>query len=339
MAIGITSDMINYNEQYYGGFMNRVQTKLDVFNASSGGTINLSTMLHKGSHSEESFFTDNITVQHRDPNDVTEMTPDSIGSDDTSKVKIYKSIFVEQAIQSFRGQQLDLGLLAFMVGQKSGDLILKKWRESAVSCAAGAFDIAGFASGVDQLVLDKSQEAGDGVLSVNTMIEAMPLFGDATDRIRMVVMHSDVYWPLVGKSATDLATPATADFAVRGGLPATLGLPILVVNSDALVIPNGNLAGTGNAYRTLCLVEGALSVEESEMPFTATDVDIKRANTTQQFKSEIAYSIALKGMKFSLAVENPEDAALATAANWTKKYASKYDLMGIEIRSVGVANA
>ena len=339
MAVGILSDMTTFDQQFYGGFMDRVQTKLNIFNQESLGTMNLSALFHRGFYSEEAFFNNTMSIQDRDPNGVGVVTPDSIGSDSVKKVKLYKRIDAEQSLQSFRTQGLSQDEIGFQIGTHAGDLILKEWREGAVSALAGAFDIASLqAGGGDDLVLDISQTAGGGVFDVNTMIQAMPLFGDANSRLKAVVMHSAVYWPMVAAASGNLATPTTADFAVQSGLPATLGLPVIVVDSDALVIPNGNLAGNGPAYRTFILAEGAVKVEESEAPYTATDTDLTKENATMRFKTELAYSVGLKGISYTGVNDHPTKAELATAASWTKKYASKRDLMGIQIKSVAVAN-
>lgn len=339
MAVGILSDMTTFDQQFYGGFMDRVQTKLNIFNQESLGTMNLSALFHRGFYSEEAFFNNTMSIQDRDPNGTGVVTPDSIGSDSVKKVKLYKRIDAEQSLQSFRTQGLSQDEIGFQIGTHAGDLILKEWREGAVSALAGAFDIASLqAGGGDDVVLDISKTAAGGVFDVNTMIQAMPLFGDANSRLKAVVMHSAVYWPMVAAASGNLATPTTADFAVQSGLPATLGLPVIVVDSDALVIPNGNLAGTGPAYRTFILAEGAVKVEESEAPYTATDTDLTKENASMRFKTELAYSVGLKGISYTGVNDHPTKAELAAAASWTKKYASKRDLMGLCIKSVAVAN-
>lgn len=339
MATGTLANMTTFDQQFYGGFMDRVQTKLNVFNAESRGTMNLSALFHRGFYSEEAFFNNTMTIKDRDPTSTAVLTPDSIGSDSVKKVKVYKQIFGSQSLQSFRTQGLSMDEIGFQMGTHAGDLILEEWREGAVSSLAGAFELASLQPGqADELVHDISQTVGGGVFDVGTMIEAMPLMGDAHSRLKAVVMHSNVYWPMVAAAAGNLATPSTADFAVQAGLPATLGLPIIVVDSPSLIIPNGDLLGTGNAYRTLILAENAIRIEESEAPFTATDQDLTQENAAMLFKTELAYSVGVKGVSYTGVNDHPTKAQLAVAASWTKKYASKRDLMGIQILSVAVNN-
>lgn len=339
MATGTLANMTTFDQQFYGGFMDRVQTKLNVFNQESLGTMNLSALFHRGFYSEEAFFNNTMTIQDRDPTSTAIVTPDSIGSDSVKKVKVYKHITAAQSLQSFRTQGLSMDEIGFQWGAYAGDLILRDWREAAVNSLAGAFEIASLLpGGADEVVLDISQTVGGGVFNVGTMIQAMPLFGDASSRLKAVVMHSAVYWPMVAAAAGSLATPTTADFAVQRGLPATLGLPVIVVDSEALVIPNGNLAGTGPAYRTFILAEGAVRVEESEAPYTDTDKNLSKENAEMVFKTELAFTLGVKGISYTGVNDHPTNPQLAAAASWTKKYASKRDLMGIAIKSVAVAN-
>jgi len=338
MATGTLANMTTFDQQFYGGFMDRVQTKLNVFNAESLGTMNLSALFHRGFYSEEAFFNNTMTIKDRDPASTATVTPDSIGSDSVKKVKVYKHITAAQSLQSFRTQGLSMDEIGFQMGTHAGDLILQEWRESAVSSLAGAFDIASLQPAqADEVVLDISADAGAGVFDVGTMISAMPLFGDATARLRAVVMHSHVYWPMVAAAAGNLATPTTADFAVQAGIPATLGLPIIVVDSPAL-IDAGAGPGGKDVYRTFILAEGAVGVQESEAPYTDTDKDLTKENAEMLFKTELAYSLGVKGISYTSGTDHPTNAELATAASWTKKYASKRDLPGIMVKSVATVN-
>lgn len=338
MATGTLANMTTFDQQFYGGFMDRVQTKLNVFNAESRGTMNLSALFHRGFYSEEAFFNNTMTIKDRDPTSTAILTPDSIGSDSVKKVKVYKHIFASQSLQSFRTQGLSMDEIGFQMGTHAGDLILQEWREGAISSLSGAFGIASLLDGgADELGLDISQTSLGGVFDVNTMIQAMPIMGDAHSRLKAVVMHSNVYWPMVAAASTNLATPTTADFAVQAGLPATLGLPIIVVDSPSLVIAGAGLSGQ-DAYRTLILTENAIRVEESEAPYTDTDKDLTQENAAMLYKTELAYSIGVKGVSYVGANDHPTKAELATPASWVKKYDSKRDLMGLQIISVGTPN-
>lgn len=339
MAIGVLSDMTQFDEQFYGGFIEAVQTNLNVFNQESLGMMNLSTLFHRGFREEEAYFSDDITVQDRDPNSVAAITPDSLNSDLVKRVKLYKHIFVEQALQSFRNQGIPEEEMAFLVGRKSGMRILEKWRESAVSALTGAFELAALQpGGADESVYDHTGTTGqangvNGSFEIDALINAMPLFGDASNRLVGLVMHSAVYWKLVANSAKDLATPSTADFAVQAGMPATLGKPIIVVDSPALVAAGAGPSGK-DVYKSFLLTSNAVTVRESEAPFTATDLKLDKENSTRQFKTELAYTVGLKGISYSSATDHPTDAELATSAVWTKKYTSNRDLPGIMIETL-----
>ena len=121
MATGTLANMTTFDQQFYGGFMDRVQTKLNVFNQKSRGTMNLSALFHRGFYSEEAFFTNTMSIQDRDPTSTAIVTPDSLGSDSVKKVKVYKHITASQSLQSFRTLGLSMDEIGFQMGAHAGD--------------------------------------------------------------------------------------------------------------------------------------------------------------------------------------------------------------------------
>lgn len=339
MSIGLSSDMVNFNTQLYGGFLDTVVGNIDVFNEQSYNILQMSTMYHKGFLVEDAFFTDDITIRDRDPNSVSAATNDSIAASQVNSVKLYRYNRTAQTLQSFRNQFPSsdaMEEIMFTHGQKLGRKAMLDWRETALAGLQGVFGITGFQSGNDQLVHDISQEASGGVFGQTTLMDAMPLMGDQGGKLRAIIMHPNVYWPLVKDAAQSLSTPSTADFAVQTGLPQTLGLPIVVVNSASLVDAGGGADGQ-DAYFTYVLVDGAVTIDESERPFANVFLDNSLENSVLAIKTETAFTIGVKGVSYTGA-DHPANAALATNTNWAKAYSSKYDLMGIMIKSVAQAN-
>jgi len=328
MVIGNQSNMVVYQEQFYTGFVESVQSNLDVFNAAGFNTISLNTLFHRGQQKEAAFFLKSNGIFHRDPTSVAERTPISMSADDHKSIKIKKGDLYAFTLDSMRDQGLSPEEMVFNIGRASAENITEQWRESAVSALVGAYDLAGLQpTGADELVYDDSANT----LSTDALIAAMPLFGDRTMKIKAWVMHSKAYWDLVGNQAASTTADGVADMVVMSGTPATLGKPVIVVDSPALVDVDALETGTVNAYRTFGLVEGAIVINESVMPDVMIENVTGRENLVRQIQAEWSYTIGIKGISYESTDKNPTDAQLADSARWNKVYTSKKDLPGIQI--------
>lgn len=328
MTTGSQSNMQVYQDQFYTGFIESVQSNLDVFNAASLGTIRLTTEFHRGQQKERAFFLKSNGIYHRDPTSVATRTPISVSTDDLKSIKIKKGDFYSFTEDSMRDQGLTVDSMAMMIGQAVGENIIEQWRDSGLSALVGAYGIAALQpGGASPLVYDGTA----GTMSTATLIAAMPLFGDKTSKIRALVMHSKAYWDLVGNQAASTTADGVADLVVMSGTPATLGKPVIVVDSPALVNDNGSDPAT---YNTFALVEGALDISESVEPNVIVERLSGRDNIVMALQYEFNYTVGLRGISYESATRNPTDAQLGLAAAWQKVYTSAKDLPGILIETL-----
>lgn len=329
MAIGIQNDLVVYQEQFYGGFVESVQSNLDVFNAAGFNTLSLQTLFHKGQRKEEAFFLKTNGIFHRDPNSTASRTPTALSADDIKKVKIKKGELYSATLDSFVTQGMSIDDMVFIAGRQAGENLIEQWRESGLNALVGAYGLASLAAGgTDELTLDDSANVNG--LETSTLIQAMKLMGDKANRIRAFIMHSHAYWSLVGNQQASTTADGVADMVVMTGTPATLGKPVIVVDSPALVETDGVAVGI-DAYKTFALVEGAVMLEESEQPRVLVEDKTGLDNLVRAVQYEAAFTVGLKGISYEGAGMNPTDAALATSGNWAKVYTSKKDLPGIQI--------
>ena len=89
--------------------------------------------------------------------------------------------------------------------------------------------------------------SGGATITYDAIVEAMALFGDESDDLVGLAMHSKVAKDLRLLKGTD-GLPIFTD-AVAGGLPRVLGIPVIISNK---------LAPVSTVYKTLLLRRGAL---------------------------------------------------------------------------------
>jgi len=157
--------------------------------------------------------------------------------------------------------------------------------------------------------------ATDKLITYNEMIDTMSLLGDSANRFTALVMHSKPFFKLFKDSLT-VETANVAGVALYNASVPTLGLPVIVTDSSSLVVADGISTGV-NSYNTLFLTDSALSIKQSELGDVASGVERGKANLVYEVQGEYAYNIGVKGFSFSTGVENPTDAQLASATNWT----------------------
>ena len=332
MAIGTITDMVVFNEQFYGAFIETIQDNVDVFNESSFNMLQLRTQFHVGLRKEEAFMSRSNGRFRRTLGSVANHTPANLPSDSVKKVKLFDAVHYEQTLQSYKTQGLSVDEIAFNAGVQSAGDIAESWRDTSLSSLQGAYSLAGLITGPDQLVQDVTA-VGNGVLDSAGLIAGMPLFGDRTQKIRGYIMRSEVYWKLVGAQEASPTADGIADVVVMTGTPATLGKPVIVVDSPALIDAGAGPSGA-DVYLSYALVENAVTVEESEQPSSLFELVGGKENLIQRVQSEYAFTVGLKGIDYAAATDNPSDAVLATDTSWAKKYDSKKDLPGIQYRSL-----
>lgn len=331
MAIGVYTDLINYNEQFYGGFIETVKTNLDVFNAAGFNTMNLLTRFHIGLRSQEAFFSRSNGVYRRTLGSTAAHTPANLPADEIKAVKLFDAVHYETTLQSFKLQGFSEDEIAFVAGQQAAGDIMEGWREAAVSALVGAYKLAALQPGGADVLVNDITAASTTNLNSTALIDTIKLFGDKSARIAAWVMHSACYWDLVKDQHTSTTADGVADMVIMQGTPATLGKPVIIVDSPALINPNGSAA---DSYNTFGLVPNAITVEESEERSTLVETVGGLNNLVYRVQSEYAFTVKLKGLSYTSATDNPSNATLATNAVWTKKHTSKKDLPGVMIESL-----
>lgn len=324
MAAGTKTDFKIYNEQYYGGYFEVQQQNVDAFNAASGGTITIVTEAMRGDFEQEAFIKRlSGTAQRRDITSVAPVTDNKLEMGEFVGVKLNRRHGpIAQTADAFKKIAADPEEMSYIIGQMAaGD-------ESAEQLNTAIAVVNAALAGVNGLTVDVDTKIDHLLLS-----QARGKFGDRWNRIRMWIMHSAVFHSLVGTSIS-LGLDSVAGVTIYEGTVGTLGLPVLVTDSPALVVTDGGGAGV-NEYITLGLVEDAVALTESEDRELIFEKLSGFENIMYRYQAEFAYNARVSGFAWDMAGggANPTAAALATSGNWLNVTSSIKNLPGVRLRT------
>lgn len=307
MAIGKASDFKVYQEEFMGGFVEAVEQETNVFNSASGGSIQLIPNRLKGDYEKESFFKAiSGIVSRRDTTSTATVTDLALTQGEFVSVKVNRKIGpVANTLDSFRKIAADPQEFSFILGQQWGKAAAKDYVDVALGGVGAA--IAGQVSLVNDIT-----GATLKTVSHSSMVGAMAKMGDQSSRIVAFVMHSKPFFDLMGQAIADKIFEV-AGVTIYSGNVATFNRPVIVTDSASLVV-----TGTPDTYRTLALVEGAVTVEESEQREVVSDLVTGLENLVLRVQGEYAYNVGVKGFTWDVAGggANPANAAILTSGNW-----------------------
>ncbi len=322
MAIGKRADLVIYNDEFYGSFVETLAQASDFFNANSYGSMILRTEFSKGEYKKEAFFESIASMlSRRDLTSVSANAGDALTTDDFIWPKRSVKWNVTNSDDSFENNGVSVGEFAAAVGAQAAkqlqvdylDSLLTAMRTCAVKTAASFND------------------ASDGTLQVADLLAGIEKMGDRHADIAALVMHSHVFFDLVGDQITNLKIDRAAGFSVATGMPQTFGRPVLVTDSASLIVEDGVTSGT-DSYYTLGLMPGAGTIQISTVRNGIFRVDGLEQLATR-IQGEVDYLVGVKGYAYTGSNANPTDAQLATANDWTLEVDSVKDAVGFAIES------
>lgn len=299
MATTVNSDMIVYNQLAQTAYLERIQDNLNVFNAASSNAIRFVSKAIQGDLSKESFYKVGGSLVHRDVNSTAAVTGSKIAAGEMVGVKTpWKYGPYESTSEQFKRRARSPEEFAMLVGEDLADAAMAGRLNYAKTALMAA--IGGNAAMNASAVL-----ATDGKKSLTKLLRTM---GDQSGRIAIMAMSSSTYFDFVD-NAMDAKVYEEAGVVIYGGLPGTLGKPVLV--SDQFT--DGKVMG---------LQAGAVTITESQAPEFAVYPIYTQENLAIAARAEGTYNIELLGYSWDETKGiNPTLAALGTAANW-KKYAT-----------------
>lgn len=332
MAIGKASDFKIYNDQFFGGLVEKLAQ--DTTALRSVG-INLTTRQIKGEFELESFIKKIAgVITRRDTTSVSAVTDLAVAMDEIATVKLNRKIGpLAQTLDAWKK-----AALAFQADwDPNGGQGFSRYLGAMIAkdIEAGMLDDAllGCRVFLENANTNSNRHtiAANGTLTTSAMVSALALMGDASNNVRAWIMHSKTYFDLLqyqinpANNGTDLAFAT-----IQGASPASLNRPIFVTDSASLKV-----AGTPDLYRTIGIVDGGVSLVSSEEQTVVTDIVTGLENIVVRMQGEFAFNMGIKGARWDIANggANPNGTALGTASNWDLITTSMKDSAGVVIIS------
>lgn len=320
MPIGDKSDFVIYQEEMQSGTTEVLEQNAAEIESGANGTIRIISVNQKGDFEKRAFFK-NVTnlVSRRDPTDTTASASTLLEQAELVGVKVSGSIGpVDNTLDSFKKIGEDPAIMSFVLGQQFGVGIALDYVNTGILAAATAMRTVAAMTHSDLTTSLNAEVLNDGLRKM----------GDRASRVRALVMHSTGFRNLIGNQILEKVT-GISDVVIYGGSPGSLGRPIYVTDSEALIITDGVSAGV-DSYITLALTEDAIVLNQSEEQTVVTDLVTGLGNLVLRLQGEYSFSVQVAGFAFTGAAA-PDDSVLGNGANWAYRMADVKSGPGIAI--------
>jgi len=320
-SAGTIDNFTIYDLEYFTGLTEVLLQNANVFNAASRNAIRIIPRQIRGEY-EKTTFMKNIAslITRRDPSSVAVVADKALSQGEHVNVKCNRMIGPVAATKdSFRKIAQSPEELSYILGEQAGAAIAVDYLNTAITSAVAATK--------SNAALVKNYATT--TITHKKLLETMALMGDRASRIVCWVMHSNIYYDLVGQALTDKIVNV-ADMAVAEGITPTLGKPTIISDSDSLVSLNSPSSAADDTYHVLGLTEDAMQIIESEERDAILAPVSGLANLVIRWQGEYAYNMGLRGYSYkTTAGVNPTAATLAASANWEQVVTSDKDCLGV----------
>ena len=294
-------------------YLEKLAQNVEGFNANSNNAINLTTASLVGNYKEVAFFKELAQadlIHDRDKNSVTAVTPAKMTQLE-DVIPYLPSRF--GPYETTRSAFLDIGKspeeFSMMLGEALADAVMKDMLDTSFKALIGA--VQGLAG---EVMTVGAGAAGTATLSYDTMIDGMGLYGDKLDEIACFVMRGKDYYGLMKGNVVAATIDSVAGATLNTGSVATLGKPVLVMDSPSLV---GTGAAADDSGVVLALTANAITCIADDDFYLTTEQTLGKENITIMWQGESQYGIDLKGYAYDKTVPVTR-AAITAGANWDK---------------------
>jgi len=317
----MANSLTYHPELFKTGYVDTLQKNVQLFNESVDNTITLAAKNAQGVIEKEKFFSiTSDAVQRTTRGDFSDATVHSLNENQ-----------IERAYMDGLFGPFELGELerladgrspeAFneFLGQQAAELVFEDYAESLFSALAGSIESEGS-------LVYRHEDGGGNLqnITAESINEALNKFGDQRKDLSLIIMHSAVEKDLISDAISG-ADPEVEYGAIQGR-PATLGLPYITADLDAL-----SLSGSG--YRTIIVRDGGGMVEEIDQPeLERTDNRFKKAGVTQKWGADYRFNVKSQGFSYT-GPDNPTQSDLADTSNWSFEYNDVKGASGVVLKT------
>lgn len=320
------SDLAVYSEYAYSSMTEVLRQQIDLFNAASGGALQLGSAAHQGDFSDVAFFAkvsglirrrnaygSGTVAEKKMAQLVDTMVKIAAG---TAPVRLdpgqFKWIQMNPEVAGAAlGQQLAVDTLADMLNTGLG-----AFYAAHLPVTSNLLDITGRTTPADKL-------------SFLALSEGTSLLGDQSGgSIVAWVTHSKPMFDLYANQLSNAEQLFT--YGQVNVIRDPFGKLLIMTDSPSLVV-----AGSPSVYHNLGLKQSAIIVHQNN-DYTANE-ESKNGdeNIIRTFQAEWSYELGVQGFSWDKANggKSPTDAALFTGTNWDRYATSAKDLGGVIINS------
>lgn len=335
MAIGTLNDFDIYQAQFQTGIFEAVAQNVNAFNAASNNCIVLETEAHEGNFLQVSQYMLGSGLRVRTLSSVADVSDTPLTRDEEVAPKVsWADGPYASTMDAFAKIGRDPGELSYVLGQQTGNKLSQMMLNSVCASLKGLLFASDSAFG-DSCQYDASGlSANDGVTYIN-LVRAIAKLGDRGQQVMCWLMDGASFYKLT-ENSVGIVTDLIAGATVARGMPPSLGKPIIATDSSYLRVDASSVANDKSLVYGL--VPGAVRVTVSENARLVVDTVTGKANLAVRYQSEGAFTVRVRGAKWSTAAVNPSDATLATKTNWTQMASSAKDGPGVLLIAQGAFN-
>ncbi len=323
------SDLAVYSEYAHSSMTEVLRQKIDLFNAATGGAIQLRAAAHQGDYSDVAFFAKISGLVRR---------RNSYGSGSVAEKKM--AHLVDTMVKVAAGTppvRLDPGQFKWIqqnpevAGAALGQQLAVDTMADMLNIGLGATYAA--LSGQSAIIYDATgNTAPEDTMSFGNLNKGQAKFGDQASQISAWVMHSKPMFDLYGKNLTNSAQLFT--YGTVNVVRDPFGKLLIMTDCPNLSYVDATPDPDVTIYTALGLVPGALIIDQNN-DYTANE-EAKNGdeNIIRTFQAEWSYNVGVRGFAWDKTNggKSPNDAALLTSTNWDKYATSHKDLAGVVVK-------
>lgn len=307
----MSTDLVIDNELVRLGIVETLEQNIEGFNTASNGTITLTSEKLENNFADESFIKAIAAadlVQRRDYSDsTTGVETTKLVEDSLNTVKLSRRYGpFETTYDAWNRSNRSVSTFSLALGQQLGVAIQSDMLNTLIVAGVAGIQASNAKLGTGADVFDYAD-----------IIDGLATFGDKAGRIQMLVMHSNTYFSVVDKGLSMSALENVGGATIREGGAYSIGLPVLVTDSPALISDANGGGVAGDSYLCLGLTLDALRAIESDETIMKSQDVLLLENLKHVIQGEASYNVGVKGCEYDTTKgANPSDAVLGATANW-----------------------
>ncbi len=302
-----------YNEQMQTAILEDLVQNIDLLNASSAGTILMSSEDFMGNYLQETFY-DRIAslVERRDINSDAVVADKrlSLVEDVEVNIDFASKVFETRENMRRRGRTIE----------EMTDVAARQYAQDIVQRHVNLM-IGALVNAVDGNTNMRSEALNTSSVGVSHLLKADELFGERYGDVAAYLMNAQSFHNLRADEANNFKIENVGGLVVAEGMSFSLGKPVIVTNAPALTFDDNNT----QRNRIMALTPGAIQMTERAGRVSVIDEVTNQANLGVRWATEGTMRCGLKGYSWDITNggSSPTDAALQTGTNWDLNVANE----------------